>query len=77
MPGLLAVVVIVAWLASGRRLLRVRRVPAWRSATAGVSGHDSYTAFGFANPTRRLLGAVLHTRAEVTRFDARPGQCRC
>jgi hydrogenase-4 component B len=70
MPVLLAVVAIAAWLASGRRLLRVRRVPAWRSATAGVSGHDSYTAFGFANPTRRLLAAVLHTRAEVTRFDA-------
>lgn len=69
MPVLLAVVAVAAWLASGRRLLRVRRVPAWRSATAGVSGHDSYTAFGFANPTRRLLAAVLHTRAGVTRFD--------
>jgi hydrogenase-4 component B len=72
MPALFAVVAIVAWLASGRRLLRVRRVPAWRSATAGVSGHDSYTAFGFANPTRRLLAAVLHTRAEVTRFEPGP-----
>ena len=70
MPALFAVVAMVAWLASGRRLLRVRRVPAWRSATAGVSGHDSYTAFGFANPTRRVLAAVLHTRAEVTRLDA-------
>jgi hydrogenase-4 component B len=64
------VVAAIAWLASGKRLLRVRRVPPWRSATAGVSGHDSYTAFGFANPTRRVLAAVLHTRAEVTRFDA-------
>ena len=35
-----------------------------------MSGRDSYTAFGFANPTRRVLAAVLHTRAEVTRFDA-------
>jgi hydrogenase-4 component B len=70
MPVLLAVVAAIAWLASGKRLLRVRRVPPWRSATAGVSGHDSYTAFGFANPTRRVLAAVLHTRAEVTRFDA-------
>jgi hypothetical protein len=35
-----------------------------------VSGHDSYTAFGFANPTRRVLAAVLHTRAEVTRMNA-------
>jgi hydrogenase-4 component B len=70
MPALFAVVALIAWLASGKRLLRVRRVPAWRSATAGVSGKDSYTAFGFANPTRRVLAAVLHTRAEVTRLDA-------
>jgi len=69
MPSLFAAVAILTWLASGSRLLRVRRVPAWRSATAGVSGHDSYTAFGFANPTRRVLGAVLHTRAVVTRLD--------
>ncbi len=69
MPALFVLVAAVAWLASGRRLLRVRRVPAWRSATAGVSGHDSYTASGFANPTRRVLAAVLHTQAEVTRLD--------
>ena len=70
MPALLVLVAMFAWVASGRRLLRVRRVPAWRSATAGVSGQDSYTAFGFANPTRRVLAAVLHTRAEVTGLDA-------
>jgi hypothetical protein len=46
-------------------MLRVRRVPAWRSATIGVEGADSYTAFGYANPTRRVLANVLHTRAEV------------
>jgi hydrogenase-4 component B len=73
MPALLAVVAALAWLASGGRLLRVRRVPAWRSATAGVSGPDSYTAFGFANPARRVLAAVLHTRAEVTRHGAASG----
>ena len=39
--------------------------PAWRSAAAGVEGADSYTAYGFANPTRRVLAGVLHTRAEV------------
>jgi hydrogenase-4 component B len=70
MPALFAVAGLVAWLASGGRLLRVRRVPAWRSATAGVSGHDSYTAFGFANPARRVLASVLHTRAAVTRHAA-------
>ena len=46
-------------------MLRVRRVPAWRSATIGVEGADSYTAFGYANPTRRVLAGVLHTRAEL------------
>jgi formate hydrogenlyase subunit 3/multisubunit Na+/H+ antiporter MnhD subunit len=71
MPGLFLVVALVAWALSGGRLLRVRRVPPWRSATAGVSGPSSYTAFGFANPTRRVLAAVLHTRAEVRRMDVR------
>jgi hydrogenase-4 component B len=43
----------------------VRRVAAWRSATMGVEGEASYTAFGYANPTRRVLASVLHTHAEV------------
>jgi hydrogenase-4 component B len=30
-----------------------------------VEGTDSYTAFGYANPTRRVLTSLLHTRAEV------------
>ena len=65
MPVMLLLVVLLTWAVSGRRLLRVRRVPAWRSATIGVEGADSYTAFGYANPTRRVLAGVLHTRAEV------------
>ncbi len=65
MPVMLLLVALFAWAVSGRRLLRVRRVPAWRSATMGVDGLDSYTAFGYANPTRRVLAGVLHTRAEV------------
>ena len=65
MPLMLLLTVLFAWAVSGRRLLRVRRVPAWRSATIGVEGADSYTAFGYANPTRRVLAGVLHTRAEV------------
>ncbi|HEV2256618.1 MAG TPA: proton-conducting transporter membrane subunit [Streptosporangiaceae bacterium] len=65
MPLMLLVVVAFCWLVSGRRMLRVRRVPAWRSATMGVDGLDSYTAFGYANPTRRVLAGVLHTRAGV------------
>ena len=65
MPSLLVIVIAFTRLVSGTRLTRVRRVPAWRSATVGVEGTDSYTASGFANPTRRVLAAVLHTRAEV------------
>jgi hypothetical protein len=65
MPVMLLLVTLLALACSGRRLLRVRRVPAWRSATIGVEGTDSYTAFGYANPTRRVLAGVLHTRTEV------------
>ena len=65
MPVMLLLVVLFTWAMSGRRLLRVRRVPAWHSATMGVDGLDSYTAFGYANPTRRVLAGVLHPRAEV------------
>ncbi|HET7012572.1 MAG TPA: proton-conducting transporter membrane subunit, partial [Streptosporangiaceae bacterium] len=65
MPSMALVVLAVARLLSGARLTQVRRVPVWRSATAGVEGADSYTATGFANPTRRVLSAVLPTRAAV------------
>ena len=65
MPLMALVVLATARLLSGTRLTQVRRVPAWRSATAGVEGADSYTATGFANPTRRVLSAVLHTRADA------------
>jgi hydrogenase-4 component B len=64
-PSMLVIVGLLTWAASGRRMLRIRRVPAWRSATIGVEGTDSYTAFGYANPTRRVLTSLLHTRAEV------------
>ncbi len=72
MPALFGLVILGAWALSGGRLLRVRRVPPWLSATAGVSGRDSYTAFGFANPTRRVLAAALHTQAEVREHRRRP-----
>ncbi|MGH3288737.1 MAG: hypothetical protein ACRDPD_29345, partial [Streptosporangiaceae bacterium] len=65
LPVMLALVILLTVALSGRRLVRVRRVPAWRSATIGVEGADAYTAFGYANPARRVLASVLHTRAEV------------
>jgi hydrogenase-4 component B len=64
-PAMLVIVILLTLGLSGRRMLQVRRVPAWRSATIGVEGADSYTAFGYANPTRRVLASVLHTRADV------------
>jgi len=69
LPVMLGLVGLLVLGLSGRRLLRVRRVPAWRSATMGVAGADSYTAFGYANPTRRVLASVLHTRAEVAEVE--------
>ncbi|MEU6443159.1 proton-conducting transporter membrane subunit [Streptomyces sp. NPDC047046] len=51
---------------SGRRAYHVRRVPAWRSASGEVEGTDQYTPFAFANPTRRVLSAVLLTRTRTS-----------
>jgi hydrogenase-4 component B len=65
MPTAFAVVFGGAIVLSGGRYLRVRRVPAWRSATSGVTGPSSYTAFGFANPLRHVLGNVLGTTRET------------
>jgi hydrogenase-4 component B len=73
LPVMLVLVVLLTLALSGRRLFRVRRVPAWRSATIGVDGADSYTAFGYANPTRRVLASVLHTRAGVEELSPRRG----
>lgn len=42
-----------------------RRVPAWRSATAGVAGADRYSSFGYANAVRHVLANVLGTRHEL------------
>jgi hydrogenase-4 component B len=69
-PSWLWVVMPIAFLSvftgalvlSRGRYLKVRRVPAWHSATSGVSGPSSYSAFGFANPLRHVLGNVLGTR---------------
>lgn len=66
-----AVVFLFAILVSRRRLIRIRRVPAWRSASAGVNGPANYTAFGFANPLRHVLANVLGTRRtmEIEKFE--------
>jgi hydrogenase-4 component B len=74
MPVMLVLVLLLALALSGRRLFRVRRVPAWRSATIGVEGAAAYTAWGYANPTRRVLASVLHTRAEVEEIVPSDGE---
>jgi NADH:ubiquinone oxidoreductase subunit 5 (subunit L)/multisubunit Na+/H+ antiporter MnhA subunit len=65
MPTAFTAVFIGALALSRGRYLRVRRVPAWHSATSGVEGPSSYSAFGFANPLRHVLGNVLGTRRTV------------
>lgn len=66
MPLVFSAVFVGAMLLSRGRYLKVRRVPAWHSATSGVQGPSSYSAFGFANPLRHLLGNLLGTRREVS-----------
>lgn len=65
MPAAFVVVALAGWTLSRGRLIRIRRVPAWRSATAGVSGADRYSSFGYANVARHVLGNVLGSRREV------------
>lgn len=66
MPVAFVAVFLVALALSRGRYLRIRRVPAWHSATAGVDGPSAYTAFGFANPLRHVLANVLGTRRTTT-----------
>jgi hydrogenase-4 component B len=69
LPIMVGLVVAAAFLVSRGRLVNVRRVPAWRSATGGVIGEDRYTEFGYANPTRRVLANLLRTRSQLTERD--------
>ena len=59
LPIAFVTVGLVAIALSKGRLLRVRRVPPWRSATPGVTGPDRYSAFGYANVLRHVLGNIL------------------
>jgi formate hydrogenlyase subunit 3/multisubunit Na+/H+ antiporter MnhD subunit len=59
LPIAFVVVGLVAMALSRGRLLAVRRVPAWRSASPAVQGPDRYSAFGYANVLRHVLGNVL------------------
>lgn len=70
MPVGVVVVLLAATVLSGGRLLRVRRVPAWRSASDAVDGPTSYSAFGYANVLRHVLGNVLGTRRQTATVEA-------
>lgn len=62
LPALTLLTGGLAWLLSGRRAFRVRTVPAWNSA-APPDERTGYTSFGYANPMRKVLSAVLVVRA--------------
>ena len=70
MPVAVLGVTAMAVALSRGRYLRVRRVPAWHSASRGVEGPASYSAFGFANPLRHVLSNVLGTRREATPLES-------
>ncbi len=73
MPILFTATLLGIWLLSRGGMTRVRRVPAWRSATAGVEGADQYTPFGYSHPTRKVLAALLLTRNELRDVETSTG----
>ncbi len=68
-PTLTAIVALVAVAFSGSRLWRVRRVPAWSSASPGVDRGVGYTSFGYANPMRKVLANLLLTKGQLRRAE--------
>jgi formate hydrogenlyase subunit 3/multisubunit Na+/H+ antiporter MnhD subunit len=64
-PVAMAAVLAVATVLSRGRLWKVRRVPAWHSATVGVGGVDSYTPLGYTNALRHVLANILGTRKRI------------
>lgn len=72
-PGYVILIALLTLAVSGRRFLRVRRVPPWRSASPGVVDGHGYTSFAFANPMRKVLAAILLTRGELRREEIATG----
>ncbi|AHH19751.1 putative NADH-ubiquinone/plastoquinone oxidoreductase [Nocardia nova SH22a] len=73
LPALFVFAAAVCVVFGRGRVLRVRRVPVWRSATGGVEGENHYKPFAFANPSRKVLANVLLTRAELRTVERRTG----
>jgi len=65
LPLMFAVIAVFTVIVSRGRLLRVRRVPAWTSASIGVGRQTQYTSFGYANPMRKVLANLLRTSSEL------------
>lgn len=68
-PALTVIVAGTAAALAGRRLWRIRNVPAWSSASPGVDRGVGYTSFGYANPVRKVLANLLQTRGQLHRTD--------
>ena len=62
--GFIGVAVVVLILSRGR-VMRIRRVTPWLSATGGVSGQSSYSPFGYSNIVRHILSNILGTTRET------------
>jgi hydrogenase-4 component B len=65
LPLMFLAIALFAAIVSRGRLLRVRRVPAWTSASIGVGRQTQYTSFGYANPMRKVLANLLRTSSEL------------
>lgn len=68
-PGFVLAIGLGSVALSGRRLLRVRKVPPWSSGSPGVDRGVGYTSFGYPNPIRRVLAGLLLTKAELRREE--------
>ncbi|MFC7752278.1 proton-conducting transporter transmembrane domain-containing protein [Tsukamurella soli] len=72
LPALTVVIGLGAVALSRGRLLRVRRVAPWSSASPGVHRGVGYTSSAYVNPIRRVLSTVLLTRVTIRRLP--PGR---
>lgn len=73
MPVLAVGVIAVALLFGRGRFVAVRRTPPWRAAAGPGFGENQYSAWAFANPTRKILANVLLTRSELRNLEQRTG----
>jgi formate hydrogenlyase subunit 3/multisubunit Na+/H+ antiporter MnhD subunit len=65
LPVACVAVVALATVLSRGRYFQVRRVEAWHSASPGVSSPERYSAFGYSNVLRHVLGNVLGASHEA------------